>query len=129
MLSEEQERFRRANNDWYDAAYRDPSTVDPAVYDPEVNPGAVAWFKVTATHLIERVDGCLAILAAHGVPVECVRSADPGRGSTRTSGRSSSCRARSPLTLRGAAGAGPPPGGCRRPGIAPSRTEAAPASV
>lgn len=78
-LTPEQEAFRRAGNDWYNAAYPDPSTVDPTVYDPEVNPGAAAWFKPSATHLLERVPGYLEILAAHGVDCELVRSADPGR--------------------------------------------------
>ncbi|MFF9900893.1 hypothetical protein [Streptomyces longispororuber] len=75
-LTAEQERFRRANNDWYDAAYPTP---DASVYDPERNPGAVAWFRTTATHLVERVPGYLEILAAHGVECQEVRSADPGR--------------------------------------------------
>ncbi|MFD0414718.1 hypothetical protein [Streptomyces sp. NPDC127108] len=74
-LTPEQRGFWRANNDWYDAAYTTPS----AAYDREANPGAVAWFKTTATHLIERVPGYLDILAAHGVPCRTVRSADPGR--------------------------------------------------
>ncbi|WP_030561107.1 hypothetical protein [Streptomyces aureocirculatus] len=78
-LTPEQERFRRANNDWYDTAYTTPSHVDPTVYDAEVNPGAVAWFKSSATHLLERVPGYLDILAAHGVPCRTVHSADPGR--------------------------------------------------
>lgn len=78
-LSAAQERFRRTHNDWYDAAYTDPSTVDPTVYDPRVNPGAAAWFKPTAVELIARVDGYLEILAAHGVECRLVRSADPGR--------------------------------------------------
>ncbi|MEV0527137.1 hypothetical protein AB0I66_27275 [Streptomyces sp. NPDC050439] len=78
-LTAEQELFRRTNNDWYDGAYPDPSTVDPTVYDHEVNPGAVAWFKVSATHLIERVPGYLEILDAHGVECRVVRSSDPGR--------------------------------------------------
>jgi hypothetical protein len=78
-LTEEQERFRRANNDWYDAAYTDPTTVDPTVYDRELNPLAVAWFKSSAHELIDRVPGYLEILAAHGVGCERVRSADPGR--------------------------------------------------
>jgi hypothetical protein len=78
-LTAEQERFRRANNAWYDAAYTDPSTVDPSVYDPELNPLAVAWFKSSARELIDRVAGYLEILAAHGVGCERVQSADPGR--------------------------------------------------
>ncbi|MGW7272169.1 hypothetical protein ACWGH5_16765 [Streptomyces sp. NPDC054864] len=78
-LTPEQERFRRANNDWYDAAYPTPSKVDPTVYDDDHTPGAVAWFKVTATHLIERVPGYLEILEAHGIECRAVRSSDPGR--------------------------------------------------
>ena len=79
LLDEDEERFRRRNNDWYDASYTDPSTVDPTVYDHDVNPGAVAWFKESAVHLVERVDGYLRILAAHGVACERVESADPGQ--------------------------------------------------
>ncbi|AJT69892.1 hypothetical protein T261_8298 [Streptomyces lydicus] len=78
-LSDEQESFRRINNSWYDAAYTDPSTVDPTVYDDEINPGAAAWFKPSATHLIARVPGYLGILAAHGVDCRMMRSVDPGR--------------------------------------------------
>ncbi|GIG61748.1 hypothetical protein Lfu02_61200 [Longispora fulva] len=79
VLTEEQERFRRLNNDLYDSAYDNPAAVDATVYDHDINPGAAAWFKPAAQHLIDRVDGYLEILAAHGV--ECVRvdSHDPGR--------------------------------------------------
>lgn len=49
------------------------------MYDPGVNPGAVAWFKGTATHLLDRIPDYLALLAAHGVPCERLESADPGR--------------------------------------------------
>jgi hypothetical protein len=77
-LGPDEERFRRINNDWYNAAYIDPSTVDPSVYDPAVNPGATAWFKSTATHLLERVDGYLKVLASHGVECEMLRSTAPG---------------------------------------------------
>ncbi|MFJ9810381.1 hypothetical protein ACIRTB_19355 [Streptomyces sp. NPDC101158] len=78
-LSEEQYRFWRAANDWYDAAYPDPSATDPTVYDEARHPGAVAWFKATATRLLDRVPGYLDLLAAHGVPCVRVESADPGR--------------------------------------------------
>ncbi|MEV0729565.1 hypothetical protein [Polymorphospora sp. NPDC050346] len=79
-LTPDQERFRRANNDWYEAAYPDPSTVVPGVYDHDRNPGAAAWFKISATTLIERVAGYLDILAAH--EVKCIQLAatdPPGR--------------------------------------------------
>ncbi|MFP8959739.1 hypothetical protein ACLIYP_04060 [Streptomyces nanhaiensis] len=78
-LTAGQELFRRVNNAWYDANYTNPTSVDPTVYDPAVNPGAVAWFKSSARHLIERVDGYLEILAAHGIEYRCLRSSDPGR--------------------------------------------------
>ncbi|MFD5327818.1 hypothetical protein [Streptomyces sp. NPDC127092] len=79
LLSEAEHRFWRAANDWYDAAYPDPSDIDPTVYDPVLNPGAAAWFKVTAVHLLDRVPGYLSLLAAHGVACERVESSDPGR--------------------------------------------------
>ncbi|GAA2325148.1 hypothetical protein OKJ48_00755 [Streptomyces kunmingensis] len=77
-LSDEQYRFWRSGNDWYDANYTNPTTVDPKVYDPAVHPGAVAWFKASAHHLIERVDGYRALLAAHGVECRRLESSDPG---------------------------------------------------
>ncbi|GAA3099871.1 hypothetical protein [Streptosporangium carneum] len=78
-LTAEQERFRQANNAWYDANFTNPSDVDPTVYDHDLNPGAAAWFKTSAHPLVERVAGYLEILTAHGVGHEAVRSSDPGR--------------------------------------------------
>lgn len=78
-LTDEQWRFWRANNDWYDANYTNPSTVDPTAYDQDLNPGAVAWFKPSAGELIKRVDGYLEILTAHGIECRTLRSPDPGR--------------------------------------------------
>lgn len=69
----------REGNDWYNGAYPDPSVTDPLVYDHAVHPFATAWFKSSATHLLERVPRYIDILRAHGV--ECVRveAEDPGR--------------------------------------------------
>lgn len=78
-LTPGQERFRRQNNAWYDAHYTNPAHVDPLVYDRETHPRAVAWFKASARHLLERVGGYLDILDAHAVAWERVCSADPGR--------------------------------------------------
>ncbi|WP_394426142.1 hypothetical protein [Streptomyces sp. SGAir0957] len=78
QLSNDQYWFWRASNDWYDANYTNPTTVDPKIYDPAVHPGAVAWFKASATHLIERVDGYLALLSAHGLACRRLASSDPG---------------------------------------------------
>lgn len=69
-LTAEQERFRRTNNDWYDAAYPNAATMDPTVYDRVINPGAAAWFTSSAVHLLARIDGYLRILTDHEVPWE-----------------------------------------------------------
>lgn len=78
-LTVEQHRAWRKGNEWYDAAYPDPSDTDPSVYDETVNPQATAWFKISATHLLDRVPEYLEILRAHGVECERVESDDPGR--------------------------------------------------
>lgn len=53
--------------------------VDPLVDDKTVNPGATAWFKGTATHLIEKARQYVALLDRYGI--ECVerRTVTPGR--------------------------------------------------
>ena len=78
-LTAEQERFRRRMNAWYAAAFPDPCRTHPDTYDRRINPGAAAWFRDTATHLIDRVQGYLYILHAHGLAYQRVQSADPGR--------------------------------------------------
>ncbi|MEU9665992.1 hypothetical protein AB0E25_10420 [Streptomyces bobili] len=78
-LTGDQYQSWRSNNDWYDANYTNPTHVDPEIYDPQVNPGAVAWFKASAQHLIERVDGYLELLASHGVECRRLESSNPGR--------------------------------------------------
>ena len=79
LLTAEEEHFRRTTNDWYDATYVNPSTVDPTIYDSDVNPRAAAWFDSTAVQLMEPIPGYLAILAAHNLPCERYTSTDPGR--------------------------------------------------
>ncbi len=79
-LTREQEEFRRANHAWYEAHHTNPATVDPAVYDRTVNPGATAWFKASAEALVARAGGYLEILAAHGVRCDkLVAHEPPGR--------------------------------------------------
>lgn len=41
-LTDDQYRFWRSNNDWYDANYTNPTSVDPEIYDPRIHSGAVA---------------------------------------------------------------------------------------
>jgi hypothetical protein len=69
----------RSDNDWYNAAYPDPCKTNPAVYDSQVNPHAAAWFKDTATHLLERIEPYLELLKRHDVQVMKLISADPGQ--------------------------------------------------
>ncbi|WP_330249481.1 hypothetical protein OG874_24520 [Nocardia sp. NBC_00565] len=78
VLTGEQERFRRVNNDWYNANLVDPSEVDPGIYDRAVHPGAASWFKAAAVGMIGRVEGYLAILDAHGVGWVRLDSGSPG---------------------------------------------------
>jgi hypothetical protein len=65
----------RESNDWFNAAYHEPT---PDVFDREVNPVTECWFKSSAVTLIERVDGYLELLDAHGVGWERVESDHPG---------------------------------------------------
>lgn len=79
-LTPGQEEFRRINHAWYEANFTNPTTVDPAVYDHTVNPGATAWFKQSAETLIARAAGYLEILDAHGVRCDkLVAHEPPGR--------------------------------------------------
>jgi hypothetical protein len=73
MLTPEEERFRRENNDWYDATYAEPD-----VYGPATDPLAECWFKASAHELLSRVSGYLTILDAHSIAWEEVRTTDPG---------------------------------------------------
>lgn len=77
MLAPDEERFRRENNDWYDAAYPDPG-VAAGIYGGQAERGAAAWFKSTSTELIARVSGYLAILDAHAIAWHELRTTDPG---------------------------------------------------
>lgn len=68
LLTADDERLRRERNRWFDEAYRDPSTVDPTVYDRQVNPHAVAWFKSdAAAHLVAATLEHCTILDRYGV--------------------------------------------------------------
>ena len=79
QLSTEEHAEWRAGNNWYNAAYPDPTDSDATVYDVSLNPLATAWFKSTATHLIERISPYLDILRSHGVECCRVETDDPGR--------------------------------------------------
>ena len=76
LLTEAEEAFRRRNNDWYDAAYANPSDIEPSIYADNLL--AAAWFKPTATHLFPRIPGYLAILTAHNIPCTPHTSPNPG---------------------------------------------------
>ncbi|MGZ4540728.1 MAG: hypothetical protein ACXVXS_16550 [Blastococcus sp.] len=71
--------FRARHNAWFDRHLVLPTDVDPTVYDHDLNPGAVAWFRATALTCLERVPGYLAILDAHGIPWERVEAHHAGR--------------------------------------------------
>jgi GNAT superfamily N-acetyltransferase len=73
-LSASDHAWWRMNNDWFEAAYTDPATVDPTLFHRPVS----GWFKDTATHLLERVPGYLDLLDRHGVRWTECRSPAPG---------------------------------------------------
>ena len=78
LLTADEERLRLEGNAWFHANFTDPTTVDPTVYDRGLHPGAVAWFKVSATHLIDRAAQYLAVLERHGVACEKAVTDAPG---------------------------------------------------
>ena len=48
--------------------YADSSTVVPGCYDRELNPGARAWFRESATELLALAAGYLRLLDRYDVP-------------------------------------------------------------
>jgi len=78
LLTADEERLRLEGNAWFHANFTDPTTVDSTIYDRTLHPGAVAWFKDSATHLIDRASEYLAVLDRHGIPYEKAVTDDPG---------------------------------------------------
>jgi hypothetical protein len=67
------------NNAYGNAAYTDPGTVDPTIFDRAIHPHATCWFKSTAEHLLQYVDGYLELLTRYGVGWRRRESEHPGR--------------------------------------------------
>ena len=63
------------NNAWYNDAYAEPSS---DVFDRAAHPITECWFRSSATHLLDRVDGYLVLLDRYGEPWERVETDDPG---------------------------------------------------
>ncbi|MGO4301858.1 hypothetical protein [Leifsonia sp. RAF41] len=78
-LNEDEHARWRRSNDWFEVAYAEPTRTHPAVYDRTVNPGAVAWFKISAVELIEKTMVYTQLLDAHRVAWERVETSFPGR--------------------------------------------------
>ena len=76
-LSEEDFLWWRANNDWMNAAYVDPATVDPTLFDRSIHPRTVCWFKTSADRLLTRARGYLDLLDRYGVEWIEQRASDP----------------------------------------------------
>ena len=68
----------RTNNDWFDAAYPNPATTDPTLFDKTKNPVVTCWFKGSATHLLDRVPGYLDLLDRYGTEWVERRTSNPG---------------------------------------------------
>jgi putative hydrolase of the HAD superfamily len=78
-LAPEDHAWWRHSNDWCDAAYPDPSATHPMAYDKTVNPGAKAWFKSTAVHLVDKTREYLELLDRYGVGWVERRTTAPGK--------------------------------------------------
>jgi hypothetical protein len=79
VLAETDAAWLRSSNDWYNAAYADPATAVPGLFDRAVNPVTECWFRSSAVELIARVGGYLELLDRYGVSWECAGSDAPGR--------------------------------------------------
>lgn len=77
-LSAYERSWWRANNDWFNAAYTDPATLDASLFDRTLHPQTSCWFKEGALHLLSRLTGYLRLLDAHAVEWVELRSTDPG---------------------------------------------------
>ncbi len=78
-LGAQDREWLAVSNAWGDAAYPDPATVDPTIFDKTLNPSATCWFKVSATHLLDQIGGYLDLLDRYGISWRERRSADPGQ--------------------------------------------------
>ena len=79
QLSQNDWSWWRTNNDWFDAAYIDPATVDATLFDRSIHPVVSCWFRGAATHLLDRVPGYLALLHRYGVAWVERMCEQPGR--------------------------------------------------
>ena len=79
LLSEVDVAWLRRANDAATAAYADPAVSHPEVYDRALNPRAAAWFRASATDLLDLAQGYLELLTRYGVAWVESRSDDPGR--------------------------------------------------
>jgi hypothetical protein len=76
-LTPEQEAFRRAMNDWFDAHLPLPTEANPDLY-ADAHPRSAAWFKHTATAHLAQVPGYLRVLEAHGIEWREIVTDNPG---------------------------------------------------
>ena len=79
ILTDEQQRFRFRENNWFEENLVDPGQLAPSPYDSTRYPRAEAWFKSSAVQFLSRVHGYLAILDAHGIEWIRLASDRPGR--------------------------------------------------
>nr|WP_218883806.1 hypothetical protein [Allobranchiibius huperziae] len=79
LLRSHDAEWLRSANARASAAYADPSLTGSGCYDLDRFPGARAWFKATATHLLEMTGEYLELLDRYDVPWVELRTTHPGR--------------------------------------------------
>lgn len=77
-LTPRQARYRHDGNEWFTAHLANPHAEGAPLYDPRIEPRARAWFKSSASAMIDRVGGYLSILDEHGIAWLRLDSDRPG---------------------------------------------------
>ncbi|MBO1756816.1 hypothetical protein [Allobranchiibius sp. CTAmp26] len=79
LLRAHDAQWLQSANTRANAAYPDPALTGSECYNLDRFPGARAWFKATATHLLEMTGEYLELLDRYDVPWMELRTARPGR--------------------------------------------------
>lgn len=76
-LTLEQEAYRLRSHAWFNDAYPHPPA---GLFDRDLNPIAICWFKATAIHLLARIPDYVAtLLDPHSIAWERISTDTPGR--------------------------------------------------
>jgi hypothetical protein len=78
LLTDEEHRYWREHNAWYNVRLLDPRDRVSDIFDKQAYPRIGYWFRTTAAEFLAPVPGYLEILRPHELACVEVRSDDPG---------------------------------------------------